>query len=347
MTPPDSFLTHDLEALAKLLRPIAKDDPRVAQALGSLRHSLDAWFETLGLPSSSATSDPRSGAKSEGRGRDSRGPQERAGRPTREFRADIRWVPERARLKAEACSLALAQLRAERKPEADAAESSEEAALFGRAKALPECYLWALDPKRTAAPENDLEVAAQCYENLAVVVELAQAEVQRRSIEEAPPRRLMSLMAEAQSGIYAMLARLGIRGDRDQLQAFAWLRERTDHFRIYIPRFMDRSRLAKPEDASDLARRIAEFVAEVTSARESSEVSAKLKYRLEKASDQDDELSDDWWVKVAESLEERAEQGGGELESELKEMLLSSLDRLRSEELGLSQSALSWLEAHS
>ncbi|MHC4377541.1 MAG: hypothetical protein ACYS26_13145 [Planctomycetota bacterium] len=173
-------------------------------------------------------------------------------RSAKEFRADISLVPRRSALKAKGCDLAVRLL--DEGETAELLHAIEEAR--AQAKKITDCQLWMLDPRAPEMTPADLRQCAECYTNLSRAVDLADRDEQRRGLDEAPSKRLMLTVAEAQSAVYATLSARGLRGDRDQLQTFGWLRERTDYYRVFIPRFMDRNRLADPAEWQDLRNRL-------------------------------------------------------------------------------------------
>lgn len=173
-------------------------------------------------------------------------------RSAKEFRADISLVPRRSALKAKGCELAVRLL--DEGETAELLHAIEEAR--AQAKKISDCQLWMLDPRAPEMTPADLRQCAECYTNLSRAVDLADRDEQRRGLDEAPSKRLMLAVAEAQSAVYATLSARGQRGDRDQLQTFGWLRERTDFYRVFIPRFMDRNRLADPAEWQDLRGRL-------------------------------------------------------------------------------------------
>lgn len=175
-----------------------------------------------------------------------------------DLRADLKAVPGLCGLKVRAIELVL-----ERGRQAGGATDSEldpaVGALLSEARSFPGCKLWMLERDLADRPEEDLEQLAGCYRNVIEAARQALAFEAEQGLEAAPPRKLMSLMAEAQSALYAVLRKFAVETDRCQLEMFAWLRERTDVFRIYIPKYMDRQTLASPKAYRSLAKRLAEL----------------------------------------------------------------------------------------
>lgn len=256
MLPPQ--LAEAFGQLMPALLEVARREPALRKSLLTFVQEFERSLSAD--PQSSAASEPAPAKKpkSNTAAEDEAAPKgkseedRRRIRSAREFRADIALVPSRSALKAQGCRLALRLLEDGETPEL--LREIEEART--KAKDIPECQLWMLDPRAPEMTPADLKQTSECYSNLSRAVDLADRDEQRRGLEEAPAKRLMLVVAEAQSAVYATLSARGLRGDRDQLQTFGWLRERTDYYRVFIPRFMDRNRLANPDEWEDLGSRI-------------------------------------------------------------------------------------------
>ncbi len=175
---------------------------------------------------------------------------------------DLALVARRCRLKADACRWAIRR----RRLVAEEADFQTEIrptdhTFRKRCEPLRDCILWMLSPYRTLPDDDTLETIAQCYEALADAAELARRV--RESIEPGPVSQhddledSYALLAEAQSMLRAALsASVEDYSDTDQLDAFTWLKRRTDEDRIYIARHMRLNDPAKPARVVDLADRI-------------------------------------------------------------------------------------------
>ncbi len=129
--------------------------------------------------------------------------------------------------------------------------------LLAAARRLPSCYVWPLDPYISLPDDAGLELASQCYRNLARAAEHA-AQVHAARAEAETLERAYALLAEAQSAVRALMRRLELRDDTDQEEAFRWLRQRTEEDQVYIPRHMRLNDPADPERAGDLEARLHE-----------------------------------------------------------------------------------------
>lgn len=265
-----------LDQLRRIVQDISRDKPELGRAWNALRASLDAFLVLDLQPTASAAPEPNSDGAAAAAPAAGLEPQRRRGSP---LSASLDHVSERSGLKAQACELAaMLLLQPHGSPERPRLEA-QEAELFQRARELPDCYLWPLDRKRVPVDPALLARCARCYSNLSAAALLAQRELPADG-QAPPPKRLMSLLAEAQSSLYAVLQPAGVRGERDQLQVFAWLRERTDMHRIYLPRFMDKSRLADPNEAEDLAQRISSWGYDGAAVHDTERLLAELKSHL-------------------------------------------------------------------
>jgi hypothetical protein len=254
-----------LDQLRRIVQDVSRERPELSRAWNALRVSLDAFMALEPAPAAPVEGLPEDPTATK-----------RRGTP---LSAALDHVAERSALKAEACELAAhGQGLPAQGPERSALEARE-AALFQRARELPDCYLWPLDKKRPPLEPAVLQRCALCYSNLSAAAQLTLRELPSDE-QSPPPKRLMSLLAEAQSSLYAVLQGAGVRGERDQLQVFAWLRERTDMHRIYLPRFMDRSRLADPNEAEDLARRISSWGYDGAAVHDTDRLLAELRNHL-------------------------------------------------------------------
>lgn len=255
-----SPLSDALGALAPALVSCAERDPAFRKALLELAvqvqrtlaedpQSANVAAEAPKPKAAERREDKDAGAKPSPKASDE---DRRRIRSSKEFRADISLVPRRSALKAKGCELAV-RLLAEGET-AELLHAIEEAR--GEAKQIPDCQLWMLDPRAPEMTPAELRQCGEVYMNLSRAVDLADSDERRRGLDEAPSKRLMLTVAEAQSAVYATLSARGLRGDRDQLQTFGWLRERTDFYRVFIPRYMDRNRLADPGEWQDLRHRL-------------------------------------------------------------------------------------------
>lgn len=257
---------------------------------------------------------------------------------------DLPLIVRRARLKEQAARWAGERRRriaAGLDFDADVAPTDRE--LISAAKALPNCYLWMLDPYGPGVPDDDLlEQVGGCHLNLAEAVQLV--DDLRRYIAEdegdasIPLEDAVRLLAEAQSALRVMLEGIGMtrRADQDQFEAFLWLKEFTSAEGVYVDRHM---RLADPADPTqwrDLARRIDALRRGVgerrTSERHRRALFNKARYhfgRISSAAASGNGGPDpDDWVKALAAVDGLVRSGLPASAVELREALLPHIDAI-------------------
>ena len=168
----------------------------------------------------------------------------------------LETIAERCRLKAEATRWAI-QRRVMVAHGGDFSDeiSPKDAGLVERAKSLPNCFVWTLDPYAELPDDESLGVVAGCYEGLAVAAETMSA-LDARDADRDTQQSGMQLIAATQSALRQALFNAGRKQrDTDQEEAFGWLKDQTSARRIYVSRHM---RLMDPADPAEWAARIEE-----------------------------------------------------------------------------------------
>lgn len=182
-------------------------------------------------------------------------------------RVDFALIQQRCKLKIAACDFArrhddhlaaggsFEQLRAEYD------------ALITRGKALPDCFLWMINPRSLLRDAGQLAQIRACYANLAdaaaMMLELTDSHGEGHWPEEA-----LWLLAEAQSALYVSLANTPYRSpDPDQLQTYGFVRDEARRRRLFMDQFLSDDAPADPAAAPDLAAHIAAFRADCLAQR--------------------------------------------------------------------------------
>jgi hypothetical protein len=209
-------------------------------------------------------------------------------------------VAARCRLKAEACRLS----RERRRRQSAGEEWWDVTESFGRvivkAKSLPNCYLWPIDPHGPELPPGGpLVDLAGCYEVMAHAVEVLAQCVQDRGLAGwvEPAARLT---AEAQSALRAGIKLVALGGpERDQQDTFRWLAGVTREHGLYIDRFMKADDPADPgawEDLGERVRSLAESIAQRRqSQRQRAQLYGKIRYLVGRLTrDLPDHAAPDW-----------------------------------------------------
>lgn len=161
---------------------------------------------------------------------------------------DVQLMIRRCRLKAEGCHWAVNR----RRMIAEGASYESDlrpidVQVISRAKAIPNCYVWALDPRVVPPAEAVLNDFSTGYNNLAIALELADELSRGNRADHGLRSEGFALLAEAQSALRAGMFETGLKPDWDQNDAFSWLRTRTSEDRVLVQRHM------KLEDPADLA----------------------------------------------------------------------------------------------
>lgn len=206
---------------------------------------------------------------------------------------DLSFVVARAKVKADACRWAVERRRLKGMNADHFTEvAPHDRAIVERAKAQPECWVWMVDPNFVDRMPGDesLHLFASLYDNLGAAADLVRAidaDDDRRSrfIE-----RGVALLAEAQSALrIACESTLDVDRERDQMEAYLWLKDYSKEFSIYIGRFMRLNDPADPAQHNRLSADIASLNAEFHSYRSAAKVRKtllnKVKYEAKRLAD--------------------------------------------------------------
>ncbi len=222
---------------------------------------------------------------------------------------ELTLVQRRARWKAAALRFAVDRRAAD--DPADAALARIEEGLRKQRTELPDCFPWMLDGPMPLPDDAPVHRAAEVYEALARTAEVANS-LDEAGFLDPPPPELLYMLAEAQSMLLVAVRALGLRGDSDQRDLFAWLKEQTTRHRIYVDRHMRLDDPADPTLCSQLLERLeerAETLMERGKERKArAELLSKLRYHVRRGLD------------------------GGLLDAD-RESILQGLDRWRKEGL--------------
>lgn len=234
---------------------------------------------------------------------------------------------DRARLKAEACHWARADLGD------DEVTEGLRRALVARAKDLLDCYAWPLDPARPHPDDELLELCGEGYENLALVLDIILATRTWITGTVAPPEDLLFIAAEVQSALRAALLAVDVKDDADQIELFIWVRELGYRHSIYVPRHLRREDLADPTEWLDLRERIdglgRRLRAEEDERRERKRLIDKLRFqcsRLERSENAGEQRAA--WEDILRTLEGWVAAGRPATSRDVIDPLLKHLDTL-------------------
>lgn len=249
---------------------------------------------------------------------------------------DLAMIAKRCRVKEEACQWA-AEFRdpwEDDHPDAVLRKARYDD-IIARARALPDCYAWALNSRLAIPGFKRMMAYARGYRNLALACELAE------SIRRDGPRggdwleSAYALLAEAQSALRAALEQDGLFNDNDQEEAFRWLRHRTSEDRVLIARHMKLEDPADLENADDLAARLDALRSRLNKLRSQEShrraMLNKARYHARKLRENQssDAMAD--WCTVVESVHASVEAGTPASDPDVRDLLMPIIDQLPDE----------------
>lgn len=242
--------------------------------------------------------------------------------------AACRWGVERAQLEAEGASF-------------QEHISPRDQEFLDKARQLPECYMWMLDPYGPDAGGERLADMAGVYANLVEAIDLI-----RDAIDDGD-RELVTdatrLFAEGQSAVRAGALRVGLRYERDQQDAFDWLRDHTYREQIYVPRYMRLNDPADPEGWEDLQERLEEVRGRLEGDREANrsmrELMGRADFLARKLAEDPEHAEGADWERLFDAITRLVtEEGLSADDSSLRELLIPILDEVP-EDMELSEAA--------
>ncbi len=246
---------------------------------------------------------------------------------------DLTLIARRARLKAECCRWAIKRRKrvAEDAPFETAIKPTDDE-LLERARTLPRCRVWPLDPYLTLPDDETLEQIAAVYENLASAAELAQEIVAHDDPDTEIDYRpeAYALLAEAQSALRVQMEQLGLPRDTDQDETYHWLNRRTSEDRIYVPRYMRRADRADPAQWLDLQQRIEQLRAQRETQRrelrQRRNLLNKARYHARLLASGRTTNPEHDWQRIAESIDALVAGGMAPSNTELRDLVLPIFD---------------------
>ncbi|MBK9118953.1 MAG: hypothetical protein IPM18_05020 [Phycisphaerales bacterium] len=247
---------------------------------------------------------------------------------------NLRTVARRSRLKSECMRWSLVRRR--RITEGASFETviaPTDQDLISRARELPGCFLWMLDPYESQPDDESGEDIAACYENLAEAAELVEDLLGGEGAEaESYLENAYRALAEAQSAVRAALLPVQTRRDTDQEEAFHWLKRRTFEDQIYVTRHMKLDDPADPARWSDLQARLellrSGFDQLRSGRRERTQLLNKIRYHAQKLARAEEAEALGEWQTLSSSVERLVANGTPPSDRALRDLLLPLLDSL-------------------
>ena len=267
-------------------------------------------------------------------------PPAREGNWDQSPRVDGSKVAAHCRLKAEGCRWAIEQRRLVHAGASHTDERIRAAreSLVARAKAINPCYLWMIDPRGPALPDDaTLSGLSECYDAVAQTLDLVSeaSNPENENAANGALERVMTLAAEAQCMLRCALSPVGF-DDHDQTQAHVLLRQLADERRVLIRRFMRLSETAAIERADDLKREAADESAQRRTSAERSRrrraLFSKAKYHAERLWRGSEPESHDL-ERLWDAAEDLLAEGVPASDRELREILAPVVEARDQEEL--------------
>jgi hypothetical protein len=247
---------------------------------------------------------------------------------------DMKMVAARCRVKAEGCDWA-ARHRDQWTEVSELDHLMRKAQyddIIARARALPNCYVFSLNPKLNVPGFETMSKLAAGYRNLAAAAELAEL-VHREGPHVGEWRaEIYALLAEAQSALRAAMDLENLYIDSDQDESFRWLRWRTTDDRVHLARYMKLEDPAELADHADLTTRLTDFRGRLTAQRDLAskrrDLLSKAKYhgRLLREAKSNDAPAD--WRKLMAALSSLVESGVQASDANIREVLVPIIEQL-------------------
>jgi len=247
------------------------------------------------------------------------------------FDDELPQIEQRCRIKAEGARWAAKRRRLLKEGanfETEIEPSDQE--LIGRAKGLPDCFLW-MCHRDGPSPENLelFEDLAGCFDAMAIAINLLQVLLNNPEDAEVFEQAL-DLAAEAQSAVRAAILAMEGPTDGDQQKVFSWLRSAAAERGILIRRHMRRDDPADPSGWANLQERLHQLEERLqrykNRDRRHKTLFNKIRYHLKRVTTDPsaDQAYD--WSKVIESADQLVAEGLPPSNIELRDLLLPVLD---------------------
>lgn len=247
---------------------------------------------------------------------------------------DLSVVTTRASLMAECCRWAITRRRRlDQGADMDTDIRPHDRALKERGEQLPTWYAWPLDAYVQLPDDATLEDIAGCYENLALIAEYTAKVVEQTDSDDAR-QDAYEMLAECQSALRKALTDADvIRGpDRDQDDAFHWLKIRTFEDRIFIPRYMKKDDTADPVVWAERRERIESMRStrerQHAREREYAQLINRVRYCCRKITEGDPDELTHQWARLDESIAALVPDHIRHSDPDLRELILPVIEQM-------------------
>ena len=204
------------------------------------------------------------------------------------------------------------------------------------ARVASNCRLKAEAARRTGkgpaafSPRSN-EERAGCFEALADALSLVEFLNNEPKYDSDAFTKSLNLLAEAQSAVRAAVGKRAPTSDNDQVQVFNWLRETASERSIFIQHHMRADDPADPSKWANLAKRIKAIRPQAQNSKQPNKKCRKLlgkvRYQLGLMVEPL-QSSEDYWKRVAETINELLSHGLLPSNVELRDLLLPVIDNM-------------------
>ncbi len=250
---------------------------------------------------------------------------------------DLSLIINRSELKAEGCRWAMERRRhIAAGADFNSVIKPTDEDLLGRARALPDCWLWAIDPYSSLPDDSVIDDIAGSFENLAATVTVVRDLIADERLAEAFRDEAYELLAESQSAVRIAMEEESRKPDSDQLDAFSWLKVRTFEDQVFVPRHMKLSDPANPRNWAELADRIKGLADRIgdqkRATRDRRNLLGKVRYTVDRMADWDADDRVRQWQTLYDTVEKLIELGVRPSSRELRDLLLPVIDNYPDDE---------------
>ncbi len=308
-------LADEIDREDRARQSVPPPDPRVVEAVAVLGDRLRD--NTLALPPAAPVA-----------------PVERTEERPPVEDGELHLIQERCELKVEAIKWCIAgRLGAEAEPGSNEMEAHKRD-LVGRAKALPDCYLWMLYPWTCGkGSQEEWENLGGNFANMARMAGVLQTVLSCRDDQREFFERAVKIAAEVQSALRVAVEAVGNRmPDPDQEKCFLWLRRTTTEQHVFVDRFMRWNDRALPAGWTGVRDRIdllnEEFCGILNIDKEAAKALHRARYHIKMIGRSPGADHEHDWQVVAGSVGAALQAGMPPSSVELRELLLPVMDDL-------------------
>jgi hypothetical protein len=209
--------------------------------------------------------------------------------------------------------------------------------IVARASNLTDCFLWMNHPTGPSPADlSQWDEVGNCFEALADALALVRSVLDTPENHQDVFEQALDLLAEAQSALRVAVGRIDGPTDRDQLQAFNWLKRTAAERQIFLQRHMRVDDPADPALSAELAGRLDALDSRLQEARRREKQRrkwfGKVRYEVKQLA-ADDRERDPHWRTLIKTVDELVVDGTPASSRELRELLLPIVEQVPDLEL--------------